>query len=207
LESGERLVTLVPSPDLPNVTRTDKAFVTVQERICVFQKSGPNDWGSFPGSSVPVSPVLALVGFVGLCLLVGAVGGSITARSLHLWYQTLHAPPGTPPNWVFAPVWGVLYVMIGIGGWRVWKRRGACRALRLWGWQLAANALWAPAFFGLHSPALAMATMVGLLVLLAFTIRAFRRIERAAVLLMIPYGAWCLYAAYLNAGFLLLNRA
>ena len=154
---------------------------------------------------MPVSPALALVGFVGLCLLVGAVGGSITARSIHLWYQTLHAPPGTPQNWVFAPVWTALYAMIGIAGWLIWKRRGNAPPVRLWGWQLAANALWTPAFFGLHSPALAMAVMVVLLVLIALTIQAFRRVRRSAAMLMVPYGLWCLYAAYLNAGFLLLN--
>ena len=109
-----------------------------------------------PGSSVPVSSILALVGFVGLCLLVGAVGGSLPAHALQVWYPSLTPPPGTPPNWVFAPVWSALYVMIGVAAWLVWKRRGPSRALRLWGWQLAANALWAPAFFGLRSPPLGM---------------------------------------------------
>ncbi len=182
------------------------AFKSDHERICVFQQSGPNDWGSFPGSSVPVSPALALVGFVGLCVLVGAVGGSMTARAVHHWYATLHAPPGTPPNWVFAPVWGTLYVMIGVAGWLVWKRLGAAPSLRLWGWQLAANALWAPVFFGLHSPAFAMVVIVLMLLLIGLTIRAFRRINRAAFLLMLPYAFWCLYAAYLNAGFVVLNH-
>jgi tryptophan-rich sensory protein len=154
---------------------------------------------------VPVSSVLALVGFVGLCLLVATVGGSMTARALH-WYQTLQAPIGTPPNWVFAPVWITLYVMIGVAGWLVWRRLGAGRPLRLWGWQLAANALWAPAFFGLHSPALAMGVMILLLLLVAITIRAFRRVHRTAAVLMAPYGAWCVYALYLNIGFLLLNQ-
>ncbi|MDR3530053.1 MAG: tryptophan-rich sensory protein [Rhodopila sp.] len=155
---------------------------------------------------MPVSPALALVGFIGLCLLVGAVGGSMTARSIHHWYLTLHAPPGTPSNWVFAPVWTALYVMIGTAGWLVWKRIGASPALRLWGWQLAANALWAPAFFGLHSPALAMSVIIVMLLLIALTIRAFRPVQRTAAILLVPYCAWCLYAAYLNAGFLLLNH-
>jgi benzodiazapine receptor len=150
--------------------------------------------------------VLALVGFVGLCLLVGVVGGSMTARAVHTWYHALHTPPGTPPDWVFAPVWTVLYAMIGVAGWLVWKRLGASGALRLWGWQLAANALWAPAFFGLHSPYLAMGVMAALLFFVALTIRAFRRVHRTAAVLMAPYGAWCLFAAYLNAGFLLLNH-
>jgi translocator protein len=156
---------------------------------------------------VPVSPALALVGFVGLCLLVGVVDGSMTARAVHTWYDRLHTPPGTPPNWVFAPAWAVLSVMIGTAGWLVWRRLGAGRPLRLWGWQLAASALWAPSFFGLHSPALALAVMTVLLVLIGFTIRLFRRVNRPAAVLMLPYAAWCLYAAYLNAGFLLLNHA
>ena len=154
---------------------------------------------------MPVSSALALVGFIGLCLLVGMVGGSMTATAIEHWYRTLRAPPGTPPNWVFAPVWTMLYVMTGIAGWLVWKRIGAAPPLRLWGWQLAANALWAPAFFGLHSPTLAMGVMVTLLVLIAVTIRWFRRVHGTATLLMLPYGVWCCYAAYLNAGFLLLN--
>jgi tryptophan-rich sensory protein len=155
---------------------------------------------------VPVSPALALVGFVGLCLLVGAVGGSMTAQALQHWYPTLTAPPGTPPTGVFAPVWTVLYMMIGTAAWLVWKRRGASRPLRMWGWQLAANALWAPIFFGLHSPRLAMGVMLILLVLIALTIRVFRPVRRLAAWLMLPYFAWCLFAAYLNAGFWLLNH-
>jgi translocator protein len=131
----------------------------------------------------------------------------MSARAVHTWYLRLHAPFGTPPNWVFPPVWASLYVMIGTAAWLVWRRLGAGRPLRLWGWQLAANALWAPCFFGLHSPALAMAVMLALLFLIVPTIRAFRRVQRTAAALMLPYAAWCLYAAYLNAGFLLLNHA
>jgi translocator protein len=131
----------------------------------------------------------------------------MTARAVQTWYARLHAPPGTPPNWVFAPVWTLLYVTIGTSAWLVWRRLGTGRALRLWGWQLAANALWAPAFFGLHSPALALGVMAVMLVLIGLTIRAFRRVHRLAAALMLPYGGWCLYAAYLNLGFLLLNHA
>jgi translocator protein len=146
------------------------------------------------------------VGFIGLCLLVGVVDGSMTARAIHTWYTRLHAPPGTPPNWIFAPIWAALYLMTGTAAWLVWRRIGAAHPLRLWGWQLAANALWAPFFFGLHSPALAMVVILILLFLIAMTIRAFRRVQRVAAALMLPYGAWCLYAAYLNVGFLLLNQ-
>ena len=104
-----------------------------------------------------MSPVLALVGFVGLCLLVAAADGSIVAGAARGWYLSLNRPPGTPPNWVFAAVWTALYAMIGLAGWLVWRRTVGTRALRLWGWQLAANAFWTPAFFALHSPPLAFA--------------------------------------------------
>ena len=154
---------------------------------------------------MPVSSMLALVGFVGLCLLVGAAGGSFTTHALRGWYPSLAAPPGTPPNGVFGPVWSVLYGMIGTAAWLVWKRRGPSRPLRLWGWQLAANALWVPAFFGLHSPRLGMVVLAAMLVLTALTIRSFSRASRAAAWLMVPYACWTLYATYLNAGFWLLN--
>lgn len=175
-------------------------------RNCVFQQPDPNDWGSYPGSSVPVSPAFALVGFVGLCLLVGASGGTITVQSLNTWYSALVTPAGTPPNWLFAPVWAALYVMIGVSGWQVWQRQGGSRPLRLWGWQLLANAFWVPAFFGLHSPGLGLAVMAVMLTLAGLTIRSFRRIRRSAAWLMVPYFAWCLFAAYLDAGIWLLNR-
>jgi translocator protein len=171
----------------------------------VFQQSGPEEWGSYPGSSAPVSPILALVGFVGLCLLVGASADALVAAAAHAWYPSLTRPPGTPPNWVFGPVWTALYVVIGVAGWLVWRRCGAARPLRLWGWQLAANALWTPAFFGLHSPPLALAVMAVLLVLIGFTVHSFFRLRRAAAWLMLPYLAWTLFAAYLNAGFWWLN--
>lgn len=149
--------------------------------------------------------MLALIGFLGLCLLVGASAGAITEGSVRGWYAGLIHPPGTPPNWLFAPVWTVLYLMIGTAAWLVWRRVGARPPLRLWGWQLLANALWTPAFFGLHSPPLALAVIVVLLVLIAWTMRAFFRIDRAAAALFLPYAVWVCYATYLNAGMWWLN--
>ncbi len=145
------------------------------------------------------------MGFVGLCLLVGAADGAIVAGPARGWYLSLTRPPGTPPDWLFGPVWTVLYVMIGIAGWFVWRRSTATRPLRLWGWQLAANALWAPAFFAMHSPPLAFAVNLVLLVLIALTARAFLRVRRLAALLLVPYFAWAGYATYLTAGFWWLN--
>lgn len=129
------------------------------------------------------------------------------AGSLRNWYPSLIHPPGTPPNWLFQPVWVALYVMVGVAAWLVWCRAGSGRALRLWGWQLAANALWTPAFFGLHNPALALAVIAVLLALIALTILRFARLQRVAAGLMLPYFLWTCYAAWLNIGFVWLNPA
>lgn len=151
--------------------------------------------------------MLALVGFVGLCLLVGAAEAAMATSAARGWYLSLTYPFGTPPIWVFGPVWTVLYVMIGAAGWLVWRRTGAGRPLRLWGWQLAANAAWTPALFGLHSPALAFAVSLALLGLIMLTIHAFARLCRPAAWLMLPYLAGSGYAAYLAAGLWWLNAA
>lgn len=147
---------------------------------------------------------------MGLALLVGGASGAITEISVHDWYPSLTRPPGTPPNRAFPVVWSVLYVLIGVAGWRVWREPRVvtprrARALSLWGWQLLFNALWTPAFFGLESPLAGLAVMAALIVMIAITIVAFSRIDRLATTLMLPYAGWVLYAAYLNAGFWWLN--
>lgn len=143
---------------------------------------------------------------MGLCLLVGAADSALTTGAIRSWYLSLTRPPGTPPNWAFGPAWMTLYVLIGIAGWLVWRRVGAGRALRLWGWQLAVNALWNPAFFGLRNIGLALAVIVVLIPMIAVTIRAFAKARPLAAWLMAPYLAWTCFAAYLNAGFWWLNR-
>jgi tryptophan-rich sensory protein len=148
-----------------------------------------------------------LAGFVALPLLVGVTASIVTVPVVRGWYASLNRPPGTPPDWVFGPVWTVLYVLMGVAAWLVWRARqgGDLRPLRLWGWQLLVNAGWSPAFFGLHSPGLGLAVILLLLLLAAGTAIAFRAARWQAGALMIPYVAWVCYAAYLNAGFLALN--
>lgn len=122
------------------------------------------------------------------------------------WYPALIQPPLTPPSWVFAPVWTILYIAIGVAAWLVWLKPGSHPPLRAWGWQLAANALWPVAFFGLRSPLLGLPIIAAMLVAIAITIRAFHRRSRLAAWLLMPYLAWTGFAAYLNAGFWWLNR-
>lgn len=172
-----------------------------------FLNTDPNGWGSYPGSSAPVSPALALVGFVGLCLLVGAAGGTIILGTPRAWYFSLVQPAGTPPTWLLVPTWVCLHAMVGIAGWLVWRRSTQIRPLRLWGWQLAANACWIPAFFALHSPPLALAIGLVLLVLIALTVRVFATLRPMAAWLMAPYLAGTAYATYVTAAFWWLNPA
>jgi len=155
--------------------------------------------------------LLALIGFVGLALLVWAANGAITAGSARDWYASLIPPPGTPPTRLFAPVWTTLYPVMGVAAWLIWRRIdiGAERkraALRTWGWQLLANSLWSPAFFGLHSLGLSLAVAVLLLAAVVLTIRRFMPLQPVAAALMLPYALWVGYATYLNAGFWWLNR-
>lgn len=167
----------------------------------VFQNVQDPERGS-PGSSTPWP---ALVGFVGLTLLVGAVDAAITAPAIRTWYLSLLHPPGTPPNWLFGPVWTVLYLMIAVAAWLIWQHPWHRRALLLWGWQLLANALWMPIFFGLHQIGAALAEVAVLLMLAVLTTAEFARLSRPAAILMLPYLLWTCYAAYLNAGFWWLN--
>ncbi len=175
------------------------------EEVRVFQNIDRDNWGAGPTSPSPLGPALALIGFVGLCLLAGGAGAALTSRSIESWYDTLNKPPLTPPREVFGPVWGTLYVMMGVAGWMVWRRCGGSRPLRVWGWQLALNAAWAPIFFRLRSPLLAFAVLITLIGVLLQTIRSFWSVDRPAAWLMVPYAAWTFFAVYLNAGFVWLN--
>lgn len=166
---------------------------------------------------------MALIGFVGLCLLVAAADAALTEPGMRGWYPALRHPPGTPPDWLFPVVWIPLYLAMAVAAWRVWRRSpvlrfritGAAaatdpaalrrRGLLLWGWQLAVNAAWTPVFFGLHRPGPALAVITGLALLVVLTLRDFGRVDRTATLLMAPYLAWVCYAFWLNAGIAWLN--
>lgn len=148
--------------------------------------------------------IVALLAAVLLCLGVGALGSAFTAASVAEWYPTLAKPWFTPPSWVFGPVWTALYVTMGVAAFLVWRRRGEGRgaALVAFGVQLALNALWSPAFFGLRSVAAGMAVISLLLIAVAVTTLLFFRQSRAAGFLMLPYLAWTSFATLINAALL-----
>ncbi len=125
------------------------------------------------------------------------------------WYPTLNKPTWNPPKWAFAPVWTVLYTVMGIAAWMVWSRGGfrkQFRPLVLFLIQLFLNALWTPLFFGLHRPALAFADIVLLWLVLLGTVVAFWQIRALAGALLIPYVVWVTFAAALNFSIWQLNR-
>lgn len=121
------------------------------------------------------------------------------------WYAALEKPFFNPPNWVFAPVWTVLYVMMAVAAWRVWRRAGLDTAIVLWVIQLALNGLWSWFFFGLQRTGLGLIDIAVLLVLIALTTTAFMRRDRVAGYLMLPYFAWVAFALVLNFSLWWLN--
>jgi tryptophan-rich sensory protein len=119
----------------------------------------------------------------------------------------LNKPSFNPPNWIFAPVWTTLFVLMALAAWRVHSRTGFGAAIGLWLAQLVFNALWSPAFFGLHNIALALADVLVLLGLVVATTIAFFRRDRIAGWLMVPYIAWVAFASALTFAILRLNPA
>lgn len=152
--------------------------------------------------------VLGLVFFLIVCLAVSGIGGAITATSVGTWYQALEKPFFNPPDWVFAPVWTALYVMMAIAGWRVWRRarfEARWTALSVFALQLGLNLTWSFLFFGLQRIDLALVEIVILLLAIIANAVVFWRIERLAGALFVPYALWVAYATALNASLWLLN--
>lgn len=143
-----------------------------------------------------------------ILFLVLSIGGGLAIGILTppgSWYAQLSKPAFNPPAWVFAPVWTVLYAMIGVAGWRVWRRDRCGGPMMLWWAQLALNFLWSPVFFAAHRIGLALAVIVMLLaVILGFIATAWRQ-DRIAAWLFVPYAAWVAFATALNAAILALN--
>ncbi len=150
--------------------------------------------------------IAALVAFVGLCLAVGALGGWVTATSVKDWYPTLVKPSFNPPNWLFAPVWTTLYVVMAVAAWRVWRVAGLkSLPLILFFAQLALNFAWSFLFFRFHLIGVALADIGLLLLLILATAIAFWQRDRLAGLLFLPYIAWVGFASALNLAIWQLN--
>ena len=146
----------------------------------------------------PLSEVLGFAGWILVAFAAAAVGALASANAPS-FYAALSKPSWAPPASLFGPVWSVLYLLMGIAVWSVWRSAGPKRmAMGLFAAQLAANALWSWLFFAWHEGALATVEIVILLILIMATIVAFSRRSRCGALLLVPYFLWVTFATALT---------
>jgi len=152
-----------------------------------------------------LSEIVSLIGFVGACFAAASMGTIFRPGE---WYERLAKPSWRPPNWLFAPVWTVLYLAIAVSGWLIWRKAGMAGAalpLIIYLLQLVLNAAWTPIFFGLHRLGAAFVEIVLLWASIAATIVFFQPIDALAAWLLVPYLAWVSFAATLNFAIWRLN--
>ena len=145
-----------------------------------------------------VQSTLGAVGWLVLCFATAGIGAMFPPGQ---WYEGLMKPAWNPPNWIFGPVWTVLYAMMAIAAWLVWKRHGFSAAafpLAIFIVQLVLNAGWSWLFFGLHRPDVAFFEIIILWIAILATMVLFWRLDRLAGVLLAPYLAWVSFAAVLN---------
>ena len=147
---------------------------------------------------------------VGVPVGVGAIAGLFTATGVNSWYQTIEKPTWQPPGWVFGPVWTVLYILMGIAFYLVWKSNAAPKlkrmAITLWIIQLVFNFLWSFIFFTRHQIDWALAEILVLWFFILLTILYFGRINKVAAWLMVPYISWVSFASLLTFTIYELNK-
>ena len=151
--------------------------------------------------------ILGLLGFLGACFVVSTSGAFFRPGD---WYERLAKPWWRPPNWLFPPAWGLLYLCIAASGWLVWREAGFAGAavpLAIYAVQLALNAAWSAIFFGLRRIDLAFAEVIALWLSIVATMVAFYPVHAGAAWLLVPYLCWVTFAAVLNFAVWRLNRS
>ena len=154
---------------------------------------------------------LRIVNMVMVCLAVGYLSSKVTQASIETWYPMIKKPIFNPPNWVFAPVWTLLFILMGISSGLIWNQMAVKMPLVKKGMlffiiQLALNALWSYIFFGLHNFLLALVEIVLLWLMIYETYHVFKQIDKKAAYLLIPYLVWVGFATLLTASIFWLNR-
>jgi tryptophan-rich sensory protein len=149
-----------------------------------------------------ISTVIKILIAVLVCLGIGFIGSIATQASVDTWFVALDKPSFNPPSWVFAPVWTLLYVLMGVAAGIVWSRGfhhlWVKTALYHFGFQLILNAGWSIAFFGYQSPLAGLIIIIALIVLVLITFKWFKIVSKTAAYLLIPYILWIGFAAALN---------
>ncbi len=143
------------------------------------------------------------------CELVGLLGTPFTISAIPTWYANLNKPGFAPPNWIFGPVWTLLYLLMGVSFYLVWIQGWQKKKIRLAGQffiaQLTLNLIWTPIFFGLQSPELSLIVIVGMWALIVLTMAKFYPLSKLAFYLLLPYLLWVSFATLLNAAIVVLN--
>ena len=153
---------------------------------------------------------LALAACIAASFSVGAIGVLFSGSGVKDWYPTLAKPSWTPPGRLFGPVWSLLYFMMGVAAWRVWRRDGFRKARLALGvdvLQLVLNGAWSGIFFGLRQPAVAFVEILALWLFIVATTYLFWMRDRLAGILMILYLAWVSFATVLNGAIAWMNRS
>lgn len=153
--------------------------------------------------------LLKLIVSVGICFFVAFLGSTVTTTAISTWYTSLNKPFFNPPNWIFGPVWTILYLLMGIALYLVWnkglKSKKAKQAVKIFIIQLALNLFWSIVFFGFHSPLLAFMVIIALWISIFAAIKYFYKISELSAYLLVPYIVWVSFAAFLNLFIVLLN--
>ena len=155
--------------------------------------------------------ILTLIGFVVLCEIIGSLGSIFTIPNIPTWYALLTKPFFSPPNWVFGPVWTILFLLMGVALFLVFENKNKKlqtqrkRAILWFGVQFAFNLLWSFLFFGLKNPFLGFLGIILLWGSIAFTIVSFYKIDKKSAYLLLPYLLWVSFAAILNYFVMVLN--
>ncbi|RZK77674.1 TspO/MBR family protein [Pedobacter agri] len=146
---------------------------------------------------------------IAITLSIGALGGWATSESVKTWYPTLNKPSFNPPNWLFAPVWTSLYVLIGIAAYLVWVKRDKIvhfpRVFAIYFMQLILNLCWSFIFFYLHEIGFALFEIIILLIMIIANAITFYKIDKWAGYLFIPYILWVSFASFLTYNIFMLN--
>ena len=143
-----------------------------------------------------------------LCFGAAAIGGLFTQSSVNTWYAQLTNPEFSPPNWVFAPVWNVLYFLMAVSLYHIWvsgKEKGKTVAMTVFMVQLVMNVSWSAVFFGMRSPSGGFSMIIVLLLAIVGTIFSFSRISAKSACFLLPYLIWVCFAGYLNYHLWVLN--
>lgn len=153
---------------------------------------------------------IKLIGAILVCQLAGIVGSLFTSNNIETWYAFINKPFLAPPNWVFAPVWTLLFLLMGVSLYLIIsqkkKNKNTKKALLIFSAQLVLNIFWSIMFFSWHEILPAFAEMISLWLMIAATMLIFYKINKTAAYLLVPYILWVSFALILNFGFVVANR-